>query len=75
MDKAFKITPTKEAIVASKKYCWWDWSEQLNSIKKLLNLDVSWLLPGHGYAHKFDSGEWKTLLKNTLDYCKKKSID
>ncbi len=60
--------PEKAVIVASKDYCWWNWIEQLRSVKRLLNLDISWLLPGHGYAHQFMPGQWKNALEQTLDH-------
>ena len=60
--------PKKEVIVASKKYCWWDWREQVKSIERLLNLDILWLLPAHGYAHQFESGDWRESITKTLSY-------
>ncbi len=58
--------PEKKVLVASKDFCWWDWTQQLNSIKTLLNLDVAWILPGHGFAHQFGPGEWQEALEQTL---------
>ncbi len=62
--------PEKEVLVASKRYCWWNWSEQLKSVQRLLDLDVKWLLPGHGHAHMFKKGEWKKALEKTLRFHK-----
>ncbi len=58
----------KESLVASRNYCWWNWDEQIESIKKLDNLEVKWLLPGHGYSHKFKLGEWKVALAELINY-------
>ncbi|KGG22589.1 Metallo-beta-lactamase hydrolase [Prochlorococcus marinus str. SS2] len=58
--------PSKKVMIASKDYCWWNWSEQLKSVKKLLDLDIEWLLPGHGHAHRFKKGEWEIALSQTL---------
>ncbi len=60
---------SKETLVASKKFCWWDWNEQVKSVEKLLYLDVEWLLPGHGFAKKFRPGEWKVAVEDFLGYC------
>ena len=60
--------PDQNSIVASPKYCWWNWSEQIKSIKKLLNFDISLILPGHGHAHEFLPGEWRKALEKTLLY-------
>ncbi|KGG14148.1 MULTISPECIES: MBL fold metallo-hydrolase [Prochlorococcus] len=61
----------KQAVVASKDFCWWSWEEQLKSIKLLQDLDISWLLPGHGHAHQFTSGEWRNAIRQTLNYAVK----
>jgi glyoxylase-like metal-dependent hydrolase (beta-lactamase superfamily II)/ferredoxin len=47
-----------EGLVASRQYCWWDWEQQRRSVQRLRDLDVRWLLPGHGGRRAFDSGEW-----------------
>ncbi len=65
--------PKKKVLVASKEYCWWDWNEQLKSVEKLLGLEVSWLLPGHGYAKKFEPGEWQKAVEKTLHYGESKN--
>ena len=61
----------REMLVASKEYCWWNWVEQLNSVKKLKELDIKWLLPGHGHAKKFNQGEWKIEIEKILNNYKK----
>ena len=58
----------KKVLVASKDFCWWNWKEQLKSVKKLLHLDVEWLLPGHGYAKQFQQGEWEEAVIKTLQF-------
>jgi len=42
------------------------WSAQLRSVERLLDLDVAWLLPGHGHRHQFESGQWRAALQQTL---------
>ncbi len=53
-------------VVASRRVCWWNWEEQLRSVERLLELDVRWLLPGHGRWHTFAPGEWRRELERTL---------
>lgn len=60
--------PAHQAVVASKAYCWWNWSAQLRSVERLLDLDVAWLLPGHGHQHQFTPGQWRVALEQTLAY-------
>ena len=33
---------------ASRRFCWYSWSEQIESMKKLLDYSFEWVLPGHG---------------------------
>jgi glyoxylase-like metal-dependent hydrolase (beta-lactamase superfamily II) len=60
--------PEHQVVVASERYCWWNWSEQLRSVERLFELDVAWLLPGHGHRHAFAPGEWRSALQKTLDW-------
>ena len=61
---------SEQVVVASRRYCWWDWASQVASVVKLRHLDVRWLLPGHGYRHAFAAGEWREQVKRTLAYCR-----
>ena len=56
----------QEVVVASARYCWWDFGRQIQSVRALLDLDVAWLLPGHGHRHAFALGEWRAALEQTL---------
>ena len=35
-------------LYASKNVCWFSWSKQIDSVRKLLAYDFEWVLPGHG---------------------------
>ncbi|MEB3333194.1 MAG: MBL fold metallo-hydrolase, partial [Synechococcaceae cyanobacterium] len=59
-------SPQQGQVVASRRYCWWNWGEQLRSVERLLDLDVAWLLPGHGHTRAFGTGEWRLALEQTL---------
>jgi len=59
--------PARGEVVASRRYCWWNWEEQVRSVERLIDLDVAWLLPGHGDRHAFAPGEWRAALTRTLD--------
>lgn len=60
--------PEQQVLVASRRYCWWNWREQLNSVERLRDLDVAWLLPGHGHRHRFEPGAWRPALEQTLAF-------
>ena len=56
----------QQVLVASERYCWWNFQEQIQSVRRLLDLDVAWLLPGHGHRQSFAIGEWRAALEQTL---------
>lgn len=56
------------AVVASRIYCWHDWPLQLASVARLRDLDVRWLLPGHGGRRAFGPGEWARQIDGVLDH-------
>ncbi|MEB3333235.1 MAG: MBL fold metallo-hydrolase [Synechococcaceae cyanobacterium] len=56
----------RQVLVASERYCWWNFQEQIRSVRKLLDLDVAWLLPGHGDRRAFAPGRWRPALEQTL---------
>ena len=35
-------------LEASRAVCWWDWAEQARSMRRLVDLEFEWVLPGHG---------------------------
>ena len=67
--------PERSVVVASRHYCWWDWSQQLRSVRTLLPLDVAWLLPGHGHSHGFEPGAWRLALEQTLAWAQSSLAD
>lgn len=41
-------------LVAFHDFCWYSWSEQLKSMRKLTNYSFEWVLPGHGRRYHAD---------------------
>lgn len=37
-----------DRLGAGPGVCWWSWSEQVRSMERLLELEFTWVLPGHG---------------------------
>ena len=52
-------------LYAFKNYCWYSWSQQIQSMKKLLDCSFEWVLPGHGRRYH---GDRATMLLE-LDKC------
>ena len=40
--------PDDEMLIAFRNACWYSWSEQIQSMERLLDYRFEWVLPGHG---------------------------
>jgi glyoxylase-like metal-dependent hydrolase (beta-lactamase superfamily II)/ferredoxin len=40
--------PDDEMLIAFRSVCWYSWSEQIESMERLLDYRFEWVLPGHG---------------------------
>ena len=40
--------PDGEVLYAFRGACWYSWSEQIQSMERLLDYRFEWVLPGHG---------------------------
>jgi glyoxylase-like metal-dependent hydrolase (beta-lactamase superfamily II) len=38
-------------LYAFRRACWYSWTEQLKSMRKLADYSFEWVLPGHGRRH------------------------
>ncbi|NEP18103.1 MAG: MBL fold metallo-hydrolase [Leptolyngbya sp. SIO4C1] len=43
-----------EQLYAFRRYCWYSWPQQVESMRRLLNYSFEWILPGHGRRHHAD---------------------
>lgn len=41
-------SPAFQSLHASHNVCWYSWTEQTRSMKRLLEYEFEWVLPGHG---------------------------
>lgn len=44
----------REQLIAFREVCWYSWTEQLKSMKKLASYSFEWVLPGHGRRYHAD---------------------
>jgi glyoxylase-like metal-dependent hydrolase (beta-lactamase superfamily II)/ferredoxin len=51
---------------ASRRMCWWDWPSQVRSMKKLLDYDFEWILPGHGHRIYYPQQKMKAEFKSFI---------
>jgi glyoxylase-like metal-dependent hydrolase (beta-lactamase superfamily II) len=41
-------SPSRETLTAFRSVAWYSWTKQTESMRRLLNYDFEWVLPGHG---------------------------
>lgn len=59
------------AFRAWRDYCWYSWEEQIRSVGKLARyLHVEWVLPGHGERKQISSGDFPSLIQETVRWMK-----
>jgi glyoxylase-like metal-dependent hydrolase (beta-lactamase superfamily II) len=46
--------------------CWHDWGEQTRSMRRLLDVDFDWVLPGHGRRVRIPRGERRPRLEQLI---------
>jgi len=54
------------SLRAFRDFCWYDWGEQTESMRRLLDLDFEWVLPGHGRQRKAQPAQMKAWLKECV---------
>ncbi|GAB4210015.1 MAG: MBL fold metallo-hydrolase [Coleofasciculaceae cyanobacterium] len=42
-------------LIAFRDYCWYSWTEQIKSMRKLAKYSFEWVLPGHGRRYHTDA--------------------
>ena len=47
-------------LSASEDYCWYSWSEQAESMVRLVDYSFEWVLPGHGQKVQLPAAEMRT---------------
>jgi glyoxylase-like metal-dependent hydrolase (beta-lactamase superfamily II)/ferredoxin len=57
-------------LIAFRDFCWYSWSEQLESMRKLANFSFEWVLPGHGRRYYADRQTMKTQMNQCVEWMK-----
>ena len=47
-------SPYLEHLYAFRRFCWYSWAEQIDSMAKLAQYSFEWVLPGHGRRYHGD---------------------
>lgn len=61
-------SPELDQLYAFKRACWYDFEEQIKSMKKLLNYNFEWILPGHGFPYNASPEKMKTQLEKCIEW-------
>ena len=60
--------PASGALRAFRDYCWYDWDAQIASMRRLLDWDVRWILPGHGRRSHAEPAVHRAALQECLSW-------
>lgn len=63
-------SPMKETLTAFRSVCWYSWTEQTRSMKKLLAYDFEWVLPGHGRIYQDTRDSMRAHLRHCIEWMK-----
>jgi len=59
-------SPTRRDLTAFRSTCWYSWTEQTGSMRRLLDYSFEWVLPGHGRIHHASVGEMRAGLERCV---------
>lgn len=59
-------SPVRQHLYAFRSACWYSWSEQIESMKRLLDYDFEWVLPGHGRPVHLPAAEMHVSLERCI---------
>jgi ferredoxin len=62
------FSPYLNHLYAFRRFCWYDWSEQIRSMKKLSQYSFEWVLPGHGRRYHGIKAEMEKQMKQCLTW-------
>jgi glyoxylase-like metal-dependent hydrolase (beta-lactamase superfamily II)/ferredoxin len=55
-------------LYAFRSACWYSWSEQIESMKRLLDFRFEWVLPGHGRPVHLPAAEMRESLERCVEW-------
>ena len=65
-------SPNRNTLTAFRSATWYSWGEQIESMKKLLDYDFEWVLPGHGDMHHDDVDGMRRHLRSCIAWMETK---
>jgi glyoxylase-like metal-dependent hydrolase (beta-lactamase superfamily II) len=68
-------SPARDSLTAFRSVCWFSWTEQTRSMKRLLDHNFEWVLPGHGRIAHRTKKEMRKHLKDCIEWMRSLDID
>ena len=59
-------SPTRNTLTAFRSACWYSWTVQTRSMRRLLDYGFEWVLPGHGRIHHAPAEEMRAHLEGCV---------
>ena len=63
-------SPYLNHLYAFRRYCWYSWSEQIDSMQKLAEYSFEWVLPGHGRRYHSDRSTMQQQMARCVSWMK-----
>lgn len=63
-------SPYLEHLYAFRRFCWYSWSKQIESMEKLADYTFEWVLPGHGRRYHGSVAETKQQMQQCIEWMK-----
>ncbi len=63
-------SPYYNHLYAFARFCWYSWSEQIESMEKLADYPFEWVLPGHGRRYHGSVSSTKKQMQKCLNWMK-----
>ncbi|BAZ82825.1 MBL fold metallo-hydrolase [Sphaerospermopsis kisseleviana CS-549] len=58
----------EKQLIAFREFCWYSWTEQIQSMRKLTNYTFEWVLPSHGRRYQADSEIMQQKMQRCIDF-------
>jgi glyoxylase-like metal-dependent hydrolase (beta-lactamase superfamily II)/ferredoxin len=62
----------RDALIAFRSVAWYSWREQTESMKRLLDLEFEWVLPGHGHRGRQPANLMRQKLVKCIEWMRTK---
>jgi glyoxylase-like metal-dependent hydrolase (beta-lactamase superfamily II)/ferredoxin len=59
-----------QQLIGFRTACWYSWTDQIQSMRKLAGYSFEWVLPGHGRRHHADRQEMQRQMQQCVQWMK-----